>query len=252
MNASTKTRTALRAALKQEDAAITERLREDVQAAVGELREKVQQPAAVATAPEVGTQEATAAQAENTQPAKVAKMKTVKAKVVTAKTAKAKELVPAAAGRPAARSRSGKPVPKVKPAEAVVAAPATAEPTAPTKGKVTKRAGAGRASATVPAEIAAKKAPVKAAPVKSVAVKVSDAKKEKPEKVVRDSFSMPASEHRHIKALRERLGKTGRLSSKSEVLRAGLFLLGERSDEELVALLDGLPAVAKGKRSKKH
>lgn len=95
-------------------------------------------------------------------------------------------------------------------------------------------------------------AKTKKAVSKPVVADAGDGKKEKREKVVRDSFSMPASEHRRIKALREQLGQAGKLSSKSEVLRAGLFLLGERSSEELVALLDGLPPVTKAKRTKKH
>lgn len=72
------------------------------------------------------------------------------------------------------------------------------------------------------------------------------------EKVERDSFSMPASEHRHIKALREGLGRIGVLATKSEVLRAGLALLAEREPSEIARLIDALPKVAKGKRGKKR
>ncbi|HRP95060.1 MAG TPA: hypothetical protein PL143_02315 [Rhodocyclaceae bacterium] len=94
-----------------------------------------------------------------------------------------------------------------------------------------------------------------ASPKKKGAAKAAtteNAKKEKPEMVVRDSFSMPPREHRRLKALREELGKTGRLASKSEVLRAGLALLSQRDTTEIVTLLDALPRVVKGKRSKKQ
>ncbi|HAF56282.1 MAG TPA: hypothetical protein DCL01_13980, partial [Thauera sp.] len=76
--------------------------------------------------------------------------------------------------------------------------------------------------------------------------------KDKHEKVERDSFSMPASEHKRIKALREALGKDGVLASKSEVLRAGLALLAEREIAEVARLVAALPKVAKGKRARKH
>ena len=75
---------------------------------------------------------------------------------------------------------------------------------------------------------------------------------EKHEKVERDSFSMPAREHKRIKALREALGKDGVLASKSEVLRAGLALLAERDIAEVARLVAALPKVAKGKRARKH
>jgi Arc/MetJ-type ribon-helix-helix transcriptional regulator len=74
----------------------------------------------------------------------------------------------------------------------------------------------------------------------------------KQEKVERDSFSMPANEHKRIKALREALGRHGVLASKSEVLRAGLALLASREPEDIAALVASLPKIAKGKRSKKH
>jgi len=77
-------------------------------------------------------------------------------------------------------------------------------------------------------------------------------RKDKHEKVERDSFSMPASEHKRIKALREALGKDGVLASKSEVLRAGLALLAEQDSAEIARLIAALPKVAKGKRARKH
>lgn len=75
-------------------------------------------------------------------------------------------------------------------------------------------------------------------------------KLEKREKVVRDSFSLPKSEQARLKRLRARLARSGRIATKSEVLRAALQLLSQRSTEELVTLLDALPAVPKGKKRK--
>ncbi|QDF99591.1 hypothetical protein CJ010_02210 [Azoarcus sp. DD4] len=115
----------------------------------------------------------------------------------------------------------------------------------------------GEVAAPAPESVKKDKAPKVAKAAKAVkaekAEKVEKVEKvEKTEKVVRDSFSFPASEHRRIKALREQLGKAGRLVSKSEVLRAGLAALDERGPDELAALFDALPPVLKGKRSKKH
>ncbi|MDO9597859.1 MAG: hypothetical protein Q7J47_09075 [Azoarcus sp.] len=78
----------------------------------------------------------------------------------------------------------------------------------------------------------------------------AEATKQKPGKVVRDSFSMPKSEHAELKSVRTALARAGRLTTKSEVLRAAVRLLGERSVKELVAVLDTLPVVAKGKGKK--
>lgn len=225
MNASTKTQSALRAALKQEDASLTERLPVAAQTPVAAPAEKSSEPAAV-TVTEAAMEAAVAA------PAKAAKA--VKAKAAGSKTTRAE----------AAKSRPAKAVAN-PPSTSPVSATAT-EPAAPAQGKPTRKAV--RATAVV----VESDAPAKKGSARTTPVDTDGGKKEKREKVVRDSFSIPANEHRRIKSLREQVGKAGRLSSKSEVLRAGLHLLGERSTSELVAMLDALPAVVKGKRSKKH
>ncbi|MBP6131440.1 MAG: hypothetical protein KA496_07825, partial [Thauera sp.] len=76
-------------------------------------------------------------------------------------------------------------------------------------------------------------------------------RRDKGEKVERDSFSMPAREHKRIKALREALGEHGVLVSKSALLRAGLALLAERDTGEIARLVAALPKVAKGKRKRR-
>ncbi|TAH44875.1 MAG: hypothetical protein EYC67_12205 [Betaproteobacteria bacterium] len=70
-------------------------------------------------------------------------------------------------------------------------------------------------------------------------------------KVVHDTFAMPKGEHGRIKTLRATLAGRGRQTSKSELLRVGLRLVAQCSERELLALLDALPAVNKGKRRKK-
>lgn len=109
---------------------------------------------------------------------------------------------------------------------------------------------AARAKAAAPAVVAAAAEPI--APVLPPPRPAEAERKDKHEKVERDSFSMPASEHKRIKALREALGKDGLLASKSEVLRAGLALLAEQDIAEVARLVGALPKVAKGKRARKH
>lgn len=225
MNASTKTRSALRAALKQEDAALVERL---ATGAAGDGN-----PTAVADGPPA-------------DPAPKAKMRRRGAAAVGAEAAIKSETVV----KPVKARKTTKTSGKAAGVASNGASPAPASPAVPV------------AAADSPAK--PKRASKQASPIRperasgeikmrdqSAAAEAHDAKKDKREKVVRDSFSMPASEHRRIKALREQLGKAGRLTSKSEVLRAGLKLLGERGATELVTLLDSLSPVIKGKR-KKH
>ena len=108
------------------------------------------------------------------------------------------------------------------------------------------------AATTRPAARAVRPLAVKAGPALSdEEARLEAARLDKHEKVERDSFSMPASEHKRIKAMREALGKDGVLASKSEVLRAGLALLAERDTADIARLVAALPKVAKGKR-KKH
>jgi Arc/MetJ-type ribon-helix-helix transcriptional regulator len=120
------------------------------------------------------------------------------------------------------------------------------------------------APAATPAPVAAKKVvkPAKPKPVKAEKVEKAEkpakqpkAKAEKPakvvrEKVVRDSFSMPKSEHAQLKALRETLAKAGRICTKSELLRAGVQLLLKESTASTKALVEGLVVVPKGKGAK--
>ena len=150
----------------------------------------------------------------------------------------------AAVELPVSASAAAEVIAPVLPPPKPAAARTTARPAAPKAARATKvKAGPAPAEAAKAAEQPAEKPADRAAEAE---------RKDKHEKVERDSFSMPASEHKRIKALREALGKDGVLASKSEVLRAGLALLAERDIAELARLVAALPKVAKGKRARKH
>lgn len=111
---------------------------------------------------------------------------------------------------------------------------------------------------------AAKKAPaakVAAKPAAKPAVKQSaketpqaaakKSRKELKEKVVRDSFTMPQSEYQKIAEIKEGCLKSGLHVKKSEVLRAGLKVLGAMSAAQLKHAIAGLEKIKTG-RPKKH
>nr|WP_249221562.1 hypothetical protein [Cupriavidus sp. KK10] len=72
----------------------------------------------------------------------------------------------------------------------------------------------------------------------------------KREKVVRDSFTMPKSDYQKIAELKERCLDGGVRIKKSEILRAGLLLLAERSPKELLAAIRKIEAVKTGRPPK--
>ncbi|MBL8458137.1 MAG: hypothetical protein JNM92_02115 [Zoogloea sp.] len=149
----------------------------------------------------------------------------------------------------------------VKPAAAAKSASRAGKSTAPAAAKAASPAAPGKVAAPKPApavkEVKAEK-PVKSAkPVKAEKpVKVEKAAKaDKPvkasrEKVVRDSFSMPKSEHVQLKQLRETLAKAGRICTKAELLRAGVQLLLKEDTVGVKALIEHLAVVPKGKGAK--
>lgn len=223
MSTNTKTRSALRAALKQEDAALTERIPDAVAVPVTPVADK---NPATGTAPTEAAANSDAAQV---------------GKVNAATTTKGRAKAPA---KPAAKGKTKATEKPSAKTSGTAGAPmaAVAESKAPPPGKAPRKA---------PSKAEAKSEPTGKIHATHEAEDADHRKKPKSEKVVRDSFSMPASEHAGIKSLRISLGKAGRLASKSEVLRAGLKALSERSVTDVLALLDGLPVADKGKR-KKH
>jgi len=139
---------------------------------------------------------------------------------------------PAAAAKPVATTRAA---PKAAPGVAAKAAaqPAKAPPAVPD-------------DETPPAKA------VRAEGGKRAKAEKERHDKDRHGKVARDSFSMPASEHKRIKALRDALAQAGCEASKSEVLRAGVALLASRGLGEIINLVGELPKVPKGKRGKKR
>lgn len=66
-------------------------------------------------------------------------------------------------------------------------------------------------------------------------------------RLVRDSFTMPEADFALVATLKERALKNGRAAKKSELLRAGLQLLGQQSPAALVAALERLQPIKTGR-----
>lgn len=128
---------------------------------------------------------------------------------------------------------------------------------------VTAKKSLPRTPAALPGVSAAvKKVPAKKAPAKTVAVKaklpapaVKKADRtDKPVKVkaklVRDSFTMPASDFALIGQLKDKALGFKRPTKKSELLRAGLQALSGLSDAKLKAALDALAPLQAGRPKK--
>ncbi|CAN0617440.1 conserved protein of unknown function [Burkholderia multivorans] len=125
---------------------------------------------------------------------------------------------------------------EAKAADAVkVSAEAAAKP-ASTKAAKKKRANG--------AEAAAEKATTeKAAPE-------TKTKRQKKEKVIRDSFTMPKSDYEKIAALKQKCLEAGVSVKKSELLRAGLLMLEAAADKRLLAAVEAVETVKTGRPAK--
>lgn len=66
--------------------------------------------------------------------------------------------------------------------------------------------------------------------------------------VVRDTFSMPLSDHGLIELIRVRAAREGRNTNKSEVVRAGLRALSSLSSVQLIELLESLERMKPGRK----
>lgn len=93
--------------------------------------------------------------------------------------------------------------------------------------KVGKKAGTGKTATVVPAP--------------------EKAKRQKKEKVVRDSFTMPKSDYERIASLKQKCLDAGVAVKKSELLRAGLILLDALSSKRLVAAVSTVETVKTGR-----
>ncbi len=126
--------------------------------------------------------------------------------------------------------------PAKAPTQAPVTAPATnAQATA--KGKSVQRASAKPA------------APKTAAP-KAAAPKAEKKVKTEKVKVVRDSFTIPKAEYAQIADMKKRAMGLGKEAKKSELIRAGLALLGATSDAFFTKTLASLPTLKTGRPCK--
>ena len=90
-------------------------------------------------------------------------------------------------------------------------------------------------------------APAKPAAVQAALENSAPAAKPPKRKPVRDSFTMPRDEYASIAELKLRLGKLGRLTKKSELLRAGVKLLAALSDTALLRALQAVPPIKTGR-----
>jgi hypothetical protein len=69
----------------------------------------------------------------------------------------------------------------------------------------------------------------------------------KPDRVIRDSFTMPPDDYEAITRIKQRAMKAGIGTNKSEILRAGLVALSAMPDKEFLKLFQGLPKVKPGR-----
>jgi len=138
----------------------------------------------------------------------------------------------------AAKTTSKKPVAKLA-VEAKVAAASVAKeapkPVAKTPLKV-------RSKKAVVAPVVAEDKPAKAVKEKKSVVK-------RP-KLVRDSFTFPATDYAIIGTLKQRALTSGREIKKSELLRAGLAVLSALPEAGFLKVIDGLDKLKTGRPSK--
>lgn len=66
-------------------------------------------------------------------------------------------------------------------------------------------------------------------------------------KVIRDSFTMPATDYESITRIKQRAMKSGVGTNKSEILRAGLAVLDKMTDKDLLKVFEKLPRVKPGR-----
>ncbi|CAN0617285.1 conserved protein of unknown function [Burkholderia multivorans] len=111
----------------------------------------------------------------------------------------------------------------------------------------------------VSAEAAAKPASTKAAKKKRAngaeaatvkAAPETKTKRQKKEKVIRDSFTMPKSDYEKIATLKQKCLEAGVSVKKSELLRAGLLMLEAAAEKRLLAAVAAVETVKTGRPSK--
>lgn len=99
----------------------------------------------------------------------------------------------------------------------------------------------------------AKRAPAQARPVAKAAAaqlapaRPAEAAKPKADKLVRDSFTLPKSDHLLLVALKQRSIQLAHPAKKSELVRAGIQLLAALDNKALLAALAQVPALKTGR-----
>ena len=121
----------------------------------------------------------------------------------------------------------------------------------PEKKVPEKKAAVGKAPVKKPPAKAPAKPPVRTAPAKAPKPPPKKSKKDRKDKIVRDSFTMPQSEYRKIAEIKEACLKAGLRVKKSEVLRAGLKALGAQSAAQWKQSLSGLAKIRTGRPKKR-
>ena len=163
----------------------------------------------------------------------------------------ARKPAPNVAPKPATRSRTATPRAKAAPAKA---APAARIPTESSEAPARAAPPAGVAP-TAPAPVAKPAADKAAAKPKKSGKKDQKSKgDDQPggkNKLVRDSFTMPATDYALIGALKARTLASGTSVKKSELLRAGLNALAAMSPAQLIGLIASMPHVKTGRPGKK-
>lgn len=102
--------------------------------------------------------------------------------------------------------------------------------------------------------VASKTAPTATKKVepKKVVKAAKPAKEKMPKlKMERDSFTMPKAEYAQLYILKDRLVKLGTPAKKSELLRAGIMLLGAMTDAALKTAMSKVPTIKTGRPKKK-
>lgn len=123
--------------------------------------------------------------------------------------------------------------------KAVAKQPAPASAPKPAKAKTAKTA--------KPVKPAKPAKPVKAAKPAAPVRTEKTARADKPDKLVRDSFTIPRGEYALLQELKTRAATLGRPARKSEVLRAGIQALKALDDAALLAVLGTVPVIKTGR-----
>ena len=127
---------------------------------------------------------------------------------------------------------------KRKPITSPVKPPQSAAKTPAAKRPATKRASPQTKTSSAAAKVVAVK--------ENKSAKKAD-KKQKKEKVIRDSFTMPAADYASIATLKKKCLSLGVGIKRSELLRAGLIALKSLSDADLIRTVGKVESIKTGR-----